>query len=153
MRCNSDLVGVLVTESDRRLVAIRGIPAGTMLFRISGRETPAPTRYSLQIGPGNHIDQSGARSAEEIVRRFFWRYMNHHCDPTTNIRALEVIAQRDIARGGSVTFDYNTTELELAEPFRCHCGSAQCVGVVRGARHLTAEQRARLAERLPDYLR
>jgi len=79
--------------------------------------------------------------------------MNHHCDPTTAIRSLEVIAEHRIAVGESITFDYNTTEDVLAEPFTCHCGSAGCVGIVRGARFLTPAHRARLADRLPDYLR
>jgi hypothetical protein len=52
-----------------------------------------------------------------------------------------------------VTFDYNTTESSMASPFDCHCGSALCVGLVRGADHLTPPQRARLASYLADYLR
>jgi hypothetical protein len=79
--------------------------------------------------------------------------MNHDCDPTTAIRDRDVVALRDIAPGDGITFDYNTTEYELAEPFKCRCGSTQCVGMVRGARHLTPEQRARLAAWLPAYLR
>lgn len=153
MRCASPLVGVLVTETDRRLIAILDIDAGATLFRIAGRETPHPTRYSLQIGRARHLDQGTAGTAEAIVRDFFWRYMNHHCEPTTVIRALDVIAARHITAGESVTFDYNTTEEALAEPFTCHCGSTDCVGVVRGARYLTPAQRARRDDRLPGYLR
>ncbi|MBL8981616.1 MAG: SET domain-containing protein-lysine N-methyltransferase, partial [Gemmatimonadetes bacterium] len=87
------------------------------------------------------------------VRRFYWRYMNHACAPTTRIVEREVFAVRDIAALEAVTFDYNTTEYDLAEPFRCHCGAPQCVGVVRGARHLTTVQRARVEHLLPDYLK
>ena len=153
MRCASPLVGVLVTETDRRLIAILDIDAGATLFRIAGRETSHPTRYSLQVGRNRHLDQGNAGTAEAIVRDFFWRYMNHHCEPTAVIRALDVIAARHITAGESVTFDYNTTEETLAEPFACHCGSADCVGVVRGAHYLTPAQRTRLDDRLPDYLR
>lgn len=153
MRCHSDLVGVLVTHDERRLIAVRGIESGSVLFRITGQETSTPDRYSLQIGTGQHLDQSCARNMDEVVQHYYWRYMNHDCDPTTAIRDRMTIALRDIAPGESVTFDYNTTELELAEPFACHCGSAHCVGVVRGARHLTPGQRERLGPVLPDYLR
>lgn len=123
------------------------------LFRISGRETTTPTRFSLQVGCNRHLDQGDARNVDDITLNFFWRYMNHDCEPTTEIRALDVVALRTIAPGESVTFDYNTTEESLAEPFACQCGSAHCVEVVRGARHLTAAQRAYLVDRLPDYLR
>ena len=153
LRCNSDLVGVLVTHDARRLIAIRPIAEGEHLFSLIGRETLTPTRYSVQLGPALHLDQECARDITDVVHRYFWRYMDHHCDPTTVIREREVIALRAIAQGDGVTFDYNVTEYDMAEPFRCHCGSARCVGLVRGARHLTPAQRAHVARWLPAYLR
>jgi SET domain-containing protein len=153
LHCDSDLVGVLVAQDHRRLIAIRPIAEGTRLFAITGRETSRPTRYSVQLGPLLHLDPDCTPDELELVRRYFWRYLDHHCDPTTIIRNREVFAVRDIAEGDGVTFNYNTTEYDMAEPFQCHCGSARCVGVVRGARHLTPAQRAQLARWLPDYLR
>lgn len=153
LRCDSDLVGVLVAHDHRRLIAIRSIAEGTKLFAIAGREILAPTRYSVQVGPALHLDQDCARDELDLVRRYFWRYLDHSCEPTTVIRDREVIAVRDIAMGDGVTFDYNTTEYDMAEPFLCHCGSARCVGMVRGARHLTPAQRKRVARFLPAYLR
>lgn len=153
LRCDSDSVGVLVTQDGRHLIAIRPVAAGTTLFSLIGRESPTPTRYSVQVGPGLHLDQDCARDITDVVHRFYWRYMDHHCDPTTVIRGRAVIALRHIAQGERVTFDYNTTEYDMAESFRCHCGSARCVGMVRGARHLTARQRARLMPWLAEHLR
>ena len=153
LQCDSELVGVLVTGNGRRLVAIRAIAQGARVLAITGRETHVPTRYSLQVGPALHLDQDCAHDESDVVRRYFWRYMDHHCDPTTVIRDREAIALRDIAEGDGVTFNYNTTEYDMAEPFRCHCGSVRCVGEVRGARHLTPAQRARVARWLPAYLR
>lgn len=153
LRCDSDSVGVLVTQDGRHLIAIRPVAAGTTLFPLIGRERKTPTRYSVQVGPALHVDQKSAHDITDVVHRFFFRYMDHHCEPTTVIRGREVIALRDIAPGDGVTFNYNTTEYDMAEPFRCHCGSAQCIGMVRGARHLTPAQRAQLAPWLADYLR
>ncbi len=152
LHCDSDLVGVLVEQHERRLVAIKPVAAGERLFRIEGRETPVPTKYSLQVGWELHLDQGDARDPQDRVARRYWRYMNHACDPSTVIRDREVIALRDIAAGADVTFDYNTTEWDMAEPFACRCGAAGCVGFVRGARHLTPEQRAMRADLLPRYL-
>lgn len=153
LRTDNALVGVLVEQSERRLVAVMPIAAGTVLFRIEGFETRTPTKYSLQVGRDLHLDQRGARDATDRVRRFYWRYMNHGCEPSTRIVDRAVIAICDMAQLDAVTFDYNTTEYDLADPFRCSCGARSCVGVVRGARHLTPEQRARVADVLPDYLK
>jgi hypothetical protein len=153
LRCNSDCVGVLVEHHSRRLVAIRPVPAGTRLFAITGRETKVPTRYSLQVGRSLHLDQECARDEFDLVMNYFWRYMDHSCEPTTVIRARKVVTVREMSEGDGVTFDYNTTEYDMAEPFRCHCGSPSCVGTVRGALHLAPARRAELAQRLPKYLR
>lgn len=153
LRCDSEFVGVLVGENGRRLVAIRPIPRGSRVFTLFGREHPAPTRYSVQIGPELHLDQDCARDEFELVRKYFWRYLDHHCEPTVLIRDREVIATRDISEGEGVTFDYNTTEYDMASPFDCECGSERCVGTVRGARHLSDEQLARIEHLLPEWLR
>lgn len=153
LRCDSDTVGVLVTQDGRHLIAVRPIPAGTMIFPLIGRERKTPTRYSVQVGAALHLDQDCAHDITDVVHSYFFRYMDHHCEPTTIIRDREVIALRDIAQGERVTFNYNTTEYDMAEPFPCRCGSARCIGMVRGARHLTRAQRAKLAPWLADYLR
>lgn len=152
LRCDCDLVGVLVERHERRLIAVRSIARGGTLFRIEGRETPVATKYSVQVGWETHLDQGDARDAQDRVARRFWRYMNHACGPSTVIRDRDVIALRDIGAGEDVTFDYNTTEWDMAEPFECRCGGAMCVGVVRGARHLTAAQREARSASMPGYL-
>lgn len=153
LRCHSDVVGVLVTQDERRLVTVQDVAKGECLFRLEGRVRSTPTRFSVQVGPDQHLDQDSKHSAEDRVARYPWRFMNHHCEPSTAIRNRECIALRDITAGEDVTFDYNTTEYDMAEPFACRCGSARCVGVVRGAKHLTAEQQAGPDRSLPDSLR
>jgi len=153
LQCDSELVGILVQAHHRRLIALRTIARGTRLFRLTGREHTAATKYSVQVSAALHLDQDCARDEAELVRRYFWRYLDHACEPTTRIRDLEVIAVRDIAKGEGVTFHYCTTEYDMASPFDCHCGSSRCLGVIRGARHLTPAQRRHLGKWLPDYLR
>ena len=153
LECDSELVGILVQAHHRRLIALRAIARGTRLFRLTGREHSAPTKYSVQVSATLHLDQDCARDEIELVRRYFWRYLDHACEPTTRILDREVIAVRDIAEGEGVTFHYCTTEYDMASPFACHCASPRCMGSIRGARHLTAAQRRRLAKWLPDYLR
>jgi len=153
LHCDSELVGILVQAHHRRLIALRAIAKGTRLFQLTGREHTAPTKYSVQVSATLHLDQDCARDEFELVRRYFWRYLDHGCEPTTRIRDREVIAARDIAEGEGVTFHYCTTEYDMASPFTCQCGSPRCIGVIRGARHLTPAQRRHLGKWLPDYLR
>jgi SET domain len=151
--CGSDTVAIAVAGDSRRLVAARAIPRGAHLFDLQGRETEEPTRYSVQIGADLHLDTDDARDEADLLDRYFWRYLDHSCEPSSVIRDRAVYALRDIAAGEGVTFDYNTTELDMAEPFQCYCGTSACVGTVRGARHLTPAQRQRVAHRLPSYLK
>ena len=61
-------------------------------------------------------------------------------------------AVRTIQPGEQISFDYNTTEYEMASPFRCHCG--QCDGIeIRGFRFLSPAQQAQRVPLLEPYLR
>lgn len=150
--CRCGLVGVLETAGEYRLVTVQPVAAGELLFRIEGEETPIPTRYSVQVGTGAHIDSGSDCGMAEVLDRYFWRFMNHHCEPATMIRGRDVIALRDLVPMEDVTFNYNTTEENMAEPFACHCGSARCEGTIRGARHLAAADRERLRPFMAPHL-
>ncbi len=140
----SESVGVIRASREYRLVATRTIFAGERLFKIEGEQTTTPTRYSVQIGENLHIDLGVGYSNEEILDRYFWRFMNHSCEPNSLIRDREVIALRDIQPWEAVTFNYNTTEWEMAEPFACGCGSSGCIGTIQGLKYLAESQRERL---------
>jgi hypothetical protein len=148
----SELIGVLRSTGSYRLIAVRPIAAGTRLFSIEGQRTHRPTRYSVQIEENLHIDLVGGDNHEEILDRYYWRYTNHSCEPNTVIRGQEAIAARDIEPWMDVTFNYNTTEFEIAEPFACACGSSSCSGVIRGFKHLSPEQRQDLKPLRTPYL-
>jgi hypothetical protein len=57
------------------------------------------------------------------------RFINHSCEANCLSIGFDFeIAVRDIHPGEQLTDEYGT--LNLSEPFRCHCGSARCRGVV-----------------------
>ncbi len=89
----------------------------------------APSRHTVQIDPDRHVEVGVLAT------------LNHSCDPNLRLDTdrMLVVAERDIAPGEELTYFYPSTEWEMAEPFACRCGSAACLGVVRGARHLPAE--------------
>ncbi len=134
---SSPSVGILVEEAQRRLIAVRDIRAGEELFSLVGRETRVATRYSIQVAPEMHLDSDDLAMDDERVRERYWMYLNHSCAPSVRVHGLAIIALHDIAAGEGVTFDYNTTEWDMASPFACHCGAAACVGTVRGAKYLS----------------
>lgn len=119
----------------RRLVASQPISAGEEILPLDGTVRPAPTRFSLQIGPDAHLDDMGPVDAT-----------NHSCEPSAFIDFagapdLVLRALRDLAPGDEVTIHYGATEYDMAAPFPCACGAPACVGMVRGYRHLDANQR------------
>lgn len=126
------LLGVLVEPQQRRAIAVQPIAAGSEILVLDGRESDTPTRYSVQLGPGLHLDPFDLLHPEEQVQWRPWMFLNHHCEPNAVLEGRTLRAVRDIPVGEGVTFDYNTTEWEMAEPFACHCGSPRCVGQVRG---------------------
>lgn len=67
------------------------------------------------------------------------RYCNHSCDPNAYVDKwvvnkrfrMGIFAKRDIQKGEEICFDYNVDRYG-AEPQTCHCGAANCLGVLGG---------------------
>lgn len=137
-------MGVWEEAGECRLVALQVFRAGERLFRLEGLTTAQPSRYSLQVGERLHLDLGPGHSTAEIMERYFWRFMNHSCEPSAEVRGREVLARREIRPEEAVTYNYNTTEWDMAEPFACRCGSPRCLRQIRGFRHLSTAQRAEL---------
>lgn len=145
-------LAVIRLDEEFRLCAARPVVAGERLFTIEGDLTTVPTRYSVQVGRSTHVDLPGTVTIEEILDKYYWRFMNHGCEPNVAIRGREVHSLRALRQWDEITFDYNTTEYDIAEPFDCRCGSAGCIGRVRGFRYLSRPERERLRPYLPAHL-
>jgi hypothetical protein len=103
------------------LFASRDIDAGKIILILKGNHFKKPTRTSIQIGLEKHLEH------------YEGGYMNHHCDPSAEVvvnsrqhaglGTIEplVLAKRDIVKGEEITFDYESTEEVMAEPFDCNC--------------------------------
>ena len=78
---------------------------GDIIFTLIGSITTYPTRESIHIGNGQHIyDEWGI-------------YMNHSFTPTTRIDGVDVYALDDIKPETELKFNYNESEITMAEPF------------------------------------
>lgn len=150
-----DAPPVAVVRAGRQflLVAARLIASGDRLFEIHGEDCDEPNQWSVQVGPTTHVIVPPEVDLALQLDQYPWRFMNHHCEPNTRIEGRCVIAVRAIAPGDELTFNYNTTEWEMAVSFECGCGSTECGGTIRGHRHLSAAERERLRPMTSPYLR
>jgi hypothetical protein len=133
--------------------ATRDIARGARILAIEGKLQAHPTRYSIQLGESLHIEASSDLPPQAMRERHPWRFLNHACDPNARIQGRLLLARRPIRAGEQVTFDYTTTELDMAEPFECGCGAKSCVGLVRGFAHLSREDQLARASRLAPHVK
>jgi SET domain-containing protein len=127
------------------LFARRDIFAGSVIFHMKGRVSRRPNKYSIQLSWDKHLDFPTVRKPNDDLD-YAWQYLNHSCEPNSYVNATEYCfcALRNIRKGEEITFNYLTTEYELATPFPCGCGSVKCYGFIGGYKFLTADQIAGL---------
>jgi hypothetical protein len=144
------LVAVVTRNGQFAVVARVAIAKGTQVLAIEGPLVDHPTRYTIQVGVDMHVD---AEADPKTGRAHpIWRFLNHACAPNTRIEGRSLVAGKRIRAGEEITFDYETTEWDMAAPFPCGCAAATCRGLIRGFRHLTPAQRQRLAGAAPHVL-
>ena len=96
--------------------AVQSFAAGDFIEYFEGHPSPIRTRYSVFL-EGVHIEPTGTL-----------KYLNHCCDPNAYFEGRNLMALRPITPGQEITINYKATETELANPFHCHCGAANCAG-------------------------
>ncbi|CUI15257.1 Hypothetical protein, putative [Bodo saltans] len=127
------------------LRAARNIRKGDMVFPDEGRTFAVVTKEHVRATWSDEdkvvftryawpLDNEGHVYAiwEEDPKR--WRPINHSCNPTCTNKAphsLNVEAARDIHEGEDLTMDYATFCDYTMKPFQCHCGFAECRGLVQ----------------------
>lgn len=144
---STDIVTVVTRRGQHGVAALVDLRQGDLILTIDGPIVGQPSRYSVQIARDQHVEVGADRDGTT------WRFLNHACHPNAVLRGRELRARLAIRRGDEVTFDYTTTEFDMASPFACACGAADCLGWVRGFAHLTPAQQQQRAPDLADYLR
>lgn len=150
---STDFLVAAGANGEYRLHAAKRLAPDRVLFRIDGQLTDRPTKYSIQVAFGGHIEVPPGTPRDRQLESFPWQFLKHSCEPNLKIWGRNVISLREIDATEELTFNFNTTEYDLAEPFLCQCGAAQCVGVTGGFRYLAISEQERLAPLLTDYLR
>lgn len=127
------------------IFALEAISAGEMLMAIAEVFVEQRARHTIQIDEHRH--QAGTNEIDD--------YLNHSCDPNCalDFERLELVAVRSLAAGEELSFNYLTSEWDMAAPFACGCGSAACIGTIAGFRHLRPAQQDALERLVSPYLR
>lgn len=124
--------------------ASEAIAAGEVLVGLGHVFVDRPARHTIQID--EHVHQAGTDEIDD--------YFNHSCDPNAylDFQRLQFVARRPIAAGEEISFNYLTSEWDMAAPFACGCGSPGCFGEIRGFLHLTPADQDALARWISPYL-
>ena len=121
-----------IVSNQKAFFAQRTYRPGDVVADFSaGRILNEPTYLTVQISVDKHI----------MLQPEHLQYINHSCDPNVffDTHAMQVVALKDIAEGDEMTFFYPSTEWDMAQPFTCTCGCANCLGEIRGAAHISPE--------------
>jgi hypothetical protein len=101
----------------------------------SDKVLDTPNYLTVQTGDDEHI----------TLKPEFLQYINHSCSPNVffDTTAMQLVALKEIQPGDELLFFYPSTEWDMAQPFDCFCGTAQCLHRIKGAAHLTDEEAMR----------
>ena len=102
-----------------------------------------PNYLTVQVDHNKHIELSPD----------FLQYTNHSCSPNVfyNTSTMQLIAIEEIKIGDEICFFYPSTEIDMAQPFICGCGSHCCLKEIKGAMHLDSEVLKKY--KLSDFVR
>jgi hypothetical protein len=112
------------TEFGEALFTVDAVPAGTLVlsFELDPLHLhPAPTRFSVQVGKDKHLDTPGS----------LFQWLQHEEEPSLRADTgenLNFITLRDMEAGELLSFNYNTTEWDMATPFTCGMTATQVSG-------------------------
>ena len=78
--------------------------------------------------------------------------INHSCDPNCffDTTRMELVAIKEIAEKEEFNFFYPSAEWDMDQSFKCHCGTDQCVGMIKGAKYLSGNDLKKY--RLTDFI-
>lgn len=121
------------TDSGQKsLHALVPFKKGDLVSRFSaGTIYSVPNYLTVQRGIDEHI----------TLEPQFLQYINHSCNPNVffNTTTMEVTAIRDIEPNEEFSFFYPSTELDMAQPFLCYCGTRDCLQNIKGAKYIPGE--------------
>ncbi len=132
------------------ICANRNIKKNEIILKLDGIIIDNPNKYTIQIGANQHVIFPPSCGKND----YLWRFLNHSCSQNAyfNIEEKTLIALENIEKDEEITFNYNTTEYEISEPFLCNCKSDNCIKYVEGYKFLSSEQRAEIQSLVTNHI-
>jgi hypothetical protein len=87
------------------LFATKTYNIGDVVLILTGELISNPTKTSIHIGNNMHVINE------------YGRYINHSFEPNCKIELNKVVAINNISKNDEITFNYNESEIKMAEPF------------------------------------
>ncbi|MBV9989260.1 MAG: SET domain-containing protein [Chitinophagaceae bacterium] len=118
---------------EKSLHATRFFDAGDVISDFAAAQVfDTPNYLTVQTGDDRHI----------MLQPEFLQYINHSCNPNVffDTASMQLIALKEVQPGDEMLFFYPSTEWDMAQPFDCFCGTAQCLHRIQGAAHLSDEE-------------
>ncbi len=123
------------------IYANQPLQKGEIVFLGEGRAQRIITKRQVEKEWNEEEKENFRRYAYPVSSQVFllwddnpaeWAPQNHSCEPNTAYDGLNVITLRNVKKGEELTLDYAGFLDEHMEPFSCHCGLAECRGVISG---------------------
>lgn len=129
---NNSFVRILFKENIQQygLFALKDFNEGDEICLFSAKDHfTQPNYLTIQVSVQHHISL-----LPECLQ-----YTNHSCDPNVffNTDSMRLIAIKKIHIQDELCFFYPSTELSMAQPFECKCGTNECLQEIKGAMFLS----------------
>jgi SET domain-containing protein len=103
------------------LFASQDYKINDLLFKVEGEYLDKPTRTSIQISVSEHVNVKSPLS-----------FINHSCFPNIIIENQYVKVIKTIRSGDQICFNYNDSEYDLSNKFKC----VECGQWIKGKLHV-----------------
>lgn len=112
------------SQNGRGMFAKQDIPAGTVLFKITGK--PISFEKTKELGEQESYCLQIERHCY-IYPDYPFYFSNHACEPNCGIvEDMNFVTLREVKKGEELRWDYSTSMMERSWEMKCDCGSPQC---------------------------
>lgn len=121
-----------ISNEQNALFVLRSYQPGEVIADFSaGTISAEPTYLTVQVDVAKHI----------TLQPTYLQYINHSCDPNVffDTTRMQLVALKPLNAEDELTFFYPSAEWEMTQSFHCYCGSAACIGEIKGASFLSKE--------------
>lgn len=131
--------------------AQKNIAEGETIITLKGVFKDFPSKYSIQVDAHIHLHPLHDNPHRD---HSIWTSLNHNCIPNSYISTKDMTLKSltEIAAGEEITFNYNSTEYDMAAPFNCDCKSKNCYGEIKGFKYLSPTRQTELSPIILEYL-